>query len=70
MRPAPRRKTTGTIIPPALSGSITTKRGLQPLAVDEPNATPYPGNGKLPSLFSGTVNVAANQTGAPARIHG
>lgn len=60
----------GTIIPPALSGSITTELGLQPLAVDEPNTTPYPGNGKLPSLFFGTVNVAANQTGPPVRING
>jgi hypothetical protein len=57
----------GTLIPPALSGSVTTHRGLQPFLVDEPNATPYPGNGTLPSLFSGTQNVAAKQTGPPVR---
>jgi hypothetical protein len=58
----------GTLIPPALSGSVTTKRGLQPFLVNEPNATPYPGNGTLPSLFSGTQNVGARQTGPPVRM--
>jgi hypothetical protein len=50
----------GTLIPPDLSGSITTHRGLGPfLLVEEPNATPYGGNGFLPDLISGTRNVSA-----------
>jgi hypothetical protein len=53
----------GTLIPPALSGSVTTRHGFgfgfEPLIVNEPNATPYPGNGRLPSLIGGTRNVAA-----------
>jgi hypothetical protein len=60
----------GTLIPPALSGSVVTMRGLLPLLIDEPNATPYTGNGTLPSLFLGTRNVAANETGALIRING
>jgi hypothetical protein len=50
----------GTLIPPALSGTVTTKTGLGPfLRIEEPNATPYPGNGSLPDLISGTHNVSA-----------
>jgi hypothetical protein len=51
----------GTLIPPALSGSVTTRHlsGSQPLVVNEPNATPYSGNGRLPSLIAGTRNVSA-----------
>ena len=50
----------GTLIPPVLSGSVTTRRGLGPsLIVEEPNATPYAGNGFLPDLISVTRNVSA-----------
>jgi hypothetical protein len=55
----------GTLVPPALSGTVTTPTGLQPFTIDEPNTTPYPGNGTLPSLIPGTVNVEAQQTGPP-----
>jgi hypothetical protein len=55
----------GTLVPPALSGTVTTSTGLQPFIVDQPNTTPYPGNGTLPSLIPGTVNVEAQQTGPP-----
>ncbi|MDR2985602.1 MAG: hypothetical protein LBV34_12245 [Nocardiopsaceae bacterium] len=48
-----------TLVPPALSGQVKTTTGLTPLTVNEPNATPYPGNGTLPSIFQGTVNVGA-----------
>ncbi len=58
----------GTLIPPALSGTVTTSRGLQPFVIDEPNATPYPGTGTLPSLIAGTRNVAAGQTGPPVHV--
>ena len=58
----------GTLIPPALSGTVTTSRGLQPFVIDEPNATPYPGTGTQPSLIAGTRNVAARQTGPPVRV--
>jgi hypothetical protein len=53
----------GTLVPPALSGTVTTRTGLQPFMIDEPNTTPYSGNGTLPSLIPGTVNVQAQQTG-------
>jgi hypothetical protein len=50
----------GTLIPPALSGAITTRHGIGPfLLVEEPNATPYRGNGFLPELISGRRNVSA-----------
>lgn len=49
----------GTLVPPALSGTFGTYRGLQPLLVDAPNATPYRGDGWLPDLISGTRNVQA-----------
>jgi hypothetical protein len=50
----------GTLVPPALSGSITTRRGIGPfLIVEEPNATPYGGNGFLRDLIPGTRNVSA-----------
>ena len=50
----------GTVVSPALSGSVTTRRGFGSfLLVEEPNATPYRGNGFLPDLISGTRNVSA-----------
>jgi hypothetical protein len=50
----------GTLVPPALSGTITTRHGIGPfLTIEEPNATPYPGNGFLPPLISLTRNVSA-----------
>jgi hypothetical protein len=57
----------GTLVPPALSGTVTTSEGLQPFMVDEPNTTPYTGTGTLSSLIPGTVNVQAQQTGLPVR---
>ena len=57
----------GTLIPPALSGTVTTSLGIQPFVIDEPNTTPYAGTGTLPSLVPGTVNVEAHQTGIPVR---
>ncbi len=52
----------GTLIPPQLSGSVTTRQwlgfGFEPLVVNEPNATPYPGTGWLPPLIAGTRNVS------------
>lgn len=53
----------GTLVPPQLSGTITTSTGLQPIVIDEPNATAYPGNGTMASLLDGTTNVEAHQTG-------
>lgn len=51
----------GTLIPPALSGSVTTRNlsEFRPIVVNEPNATPYSGNGRLRSLIAGTRNVSA-----------
>ena len=50
----------GTLIPPALSGTITTRHGIGPfLTIEEPNATPYRGNGFFPGLISLTRNVSA-----------
>jgi hypothetical protein len=50
----------GTLIPPALSGSITTRHGIGPfLTIEEANATPYRGNGFLPDLIALTRNVSA-----------
>lgn len=50
----------GTLIPPALSGAITTRHWIWPfLTIEEPNATPYHGNGFLPELISGRRNVSA-----------
>lgn len=58
----------GTLVPPQLSGTITTSLGLQPVYVDEPNTTPYTGNGTLPVLLAGSgSNVQAAQTGPPVR---
>jgi hypothetical protein len=51
----------GTLIPPALSGTITARRGAGPIVVDEPNTTPYRGRGFLPPLVPGTRNVEAVQ---------
>ena len=56
-----------TLIPPALSGTITTSRGLQPVLIDEPNTTPYQGSGTLPALIPGAANVEATQTGPPVQ---
>jgi len=51
---------TGTLISPALSGTVTTHTGLGPfLTIDEPNATPYTGNSSLPDLIAGAQNVSA-----------
>jgi hypothetical protein len=49
----------GTLVPPALSGTVTTTRGLTPFTINEPNTTPYPGSGKLAALIPGTLNVGA-----------
>jgi hypothetical protein len=49
----------GTLVPPALSGTITVRRGLQPVIIDEPNTTPYRGRGLLLPLVRGTRNVEA-----------
>jgi len=49
----------GTLVPPALSGTVTTTRGLTPFTINEPNTTPYAGSGKLAALVPGTLNVAA-----------
>ncbi|HEY2551715.1 MAG TPA: hypothetical protein VGI64_14185 [Streptosporangiaceae bacterium] len=57
----------GTLVPPALSGTVTTSKGLQPFMIDEPNTTPYQGNGTLPALVPGAANVQAQQTGSPIR---
>jgi len=54
-----------TLVPPALSGTVTTSTGLPPVTVDEPNTTPYQGNGTLPVLVPGSSNVEAVQTGLP-----
>jgi hypothetical protein len=51
----------GTLIPPALHGSVTTRRSFFHFVdVEEPNATPYTGNGILRSLIPGTLNVSAS----------
>ncbi|HEX7994957.1 MAG TPA: hypothetical protein VF506_13630 [Streptosporangiaceae bacterium] len=50
---------TGTLVPPALSGTVTTTLGLTPFTVNEPNTTPYQGNGELSALVPGTQNVGA-----------
>lgn len=55
----------GTLVPPALHGKVTTRRSfLHFIDVEEPNATPYAGNGILHSLIPFTLNVAAS---APVR---
>jgi hypothetical protein len=51
----------GTLVPPALSGTMTVTRGLEPVTIDEPNTTPYAGNGTMPSLVPGSANVEATQ---------
>lgn len=51
----------GTLVPPALSGTITVTRGLEPVIIDEPNSSPYPGNGTLAPLLPGTSNLEAVQ---------
>jgi hypothetical protein len=51
----------GTLIPPALHGTVTTGRSFfHFIDVEEPNATPYTGNGILHSLIPLTVNVSAS----------
>lgn len=55
----------GTLVPPQLSGTITTKTGLQPVLVDQPDTTPYAGNGTLPDIVPGSSNVEAAQSGPP-----
>jgi hypothetical protein len=47
----------GTLVPPALSGTITVRRGLGFVIVDEPDTTPYFGDGFLRPLEAGTRNV-------------
>jgi hypothetical protein len=55
----------GTLIPPALRGKVTTRRSFfHFIDVEEPNATPYTGNGILHSLIPITLNVSAS---APVR---
>ena len=51
----------GTLVPPALSGTMTVTRGIEPVTIDEPNTTPYVGNGTMPSLIPGSTNVQATQ---------
>lgn len=67
--------TSGTLTPPAISGTITIPSGLTAGAnnvlVDEPNTTTYAGNGTLTSLTGGqSVNVegasSLTQEGAPS----
>jgi len=51
----------GTLIPPALHGKVTTSRTFfHFIDVEEPNATPYTGNGILHSLIPITLNVSAS----------
>lgn len=50
----------GTLVPPALSGTITSREG-GPVVVDEPNTAPYRGRGSLLPLVPGTRNVEAIQ---------
>jgi hypothetical protein len=51
----------GTLIPPALHGSVTTRRSFfHFIDVEEPNATPYTGNGILRSLIANTLNVSVS----------
>ena len=57
----------GTLVPPKLSGTATTSLGLQLVHVDEPNTTPYAGNGTLPAGIAGSLNIEAAQTGPPVR---
>lgn len=55
----------GTLIPTALHGKVTTRRSFfHFIDVEEPNATPYTGNGILRNLIPITVNVSAS---APVR---
>ena len=57
-----KRHGAGTLVPPALHGSVTTGRSFfRFIDVEEPNATPYTGNGILRSLISGTLNVSASR---------
>jgi hypothetical protein len=50
----------GTLVPPALSGSVTTGRSFfRFIDVEEPNTTTFTGNGILRSLIPNTLNVAA-----------
>lgn len=57
-----KRLKVGTLIPPALHGSVTTRRSFfRFIDVEEPNATPYTGNGILRSLIPGTLNVSASR---------
>jgi hypothetical protein len=51
----------GTLVPPALHGQVRTEKTFFPfIDIEEPNATPYPGNGILASLIAGTLNVSAS----------
>ena len=51
----------GTLIPPALHGKVTTAGSFfHVIDVEEPNATPYTGNGILRSLIPITLNVSAS----------
>jgi hypothetical protein len=47
----------GTLVPPALGGTITVRHAFGLVIIDEPNSTPYPGRGFLPPLITGTRNV-------------
>lgn len=53
----------GTVIPPMLSGTITTPgsglRGFNQVVADEPNIVGMGGNGTLPPIIPGTTNVEA-----------
>lgn len=53
----------GTLVAPALSGTITTSRNVLPVIIDEPNTTPYQGTGFLPALIPNTRNVQARWFG-------
>jgi hypothetical protein len=66
--------TTNTNMPPKLSGTITMPAGVAAGATtvkaDEPNTTPFAGNGTLAAIIPGTVNVegtsAFTSLGTPA----
>jgi hypothetical protein len=56
----------GTLVPPALSGTITTPgsglQGVNPVVADEPTTGPNMGNGTLPPILPGKANVEATAT--------
>lgn len=59
----------GTLVPPALSGTITVRRDAGPIVVDEPNTSPYRARGLLLPLVPDTRNVEAIQLFFPPFPH-